>query len=81
VSDETPTYIVHCTDGKSSTFHTPAVEAFIYSLDRSRRDPEAPLPHAYFDDDNGVEWCVHFNPDNVCAVSTAVRPNGVVPRT
>jgi hypothetical protein len=74
VSDDTPVYVILTADGKSSTFHTPTVEAFIYSLDRSRRDPEVPLPHAYFDDDDGNEWCVHFNPENVVAVSTQVRP-------
>jgi hypothetical protein len=67
------TYIISTTDGKSSEFHTPSVEEFLYSLDKALADPSVPLPHAYMDTPDGVEWAVHFNPDNITAVSVATR--------
>lgn len=68
------TYIISTTDGKSSAFHTPRVEEFLYSLDKARKDKNEPLPHAYMDDPEGTEWAVHFVPENVSAVSVPVRP-------
>ena len=70
------TYIVSTTDGKSSEFHTPSVEEFLYSLDKALADPSVPLPHAYMDDQDGREWAVHFNPDQVTAVSVPTRGQG-----
>jgi hypothetical protein len=66
-------YVVSTADGKSSEFHTPPVEVFLLSLDEARRDLSLPLPHAYMDGPDGVEWAVHFNPDQVTAVSVPTR--------